>query len=169
MPSRLTAWTKNQDYFVKLEKVNSLTFKSQFSKSKETREENETSNEEDQSDVEGKQSEQQRDSDDSHSENSDEESSNSKKEEGNDEKSKGVAFQLPKRSAHSSRVIKPNKRFTDDVKAANSNKNGFGKKKGSNFENETDAVDANKKEGKQLLCVFFFTFINNYNLKSVYF
>ncbi|XP_031637437.1 histone-lysine N-methyltransferase trithorax [Contarinia nasturtii] len=141
MPSRLTGLTKNQD-LNKLDNVNSLTFKSHFAKCKQTRDENVTSNDEDQIDVGSKSSES------SHSENSDEETSHSKKEEAithNEEKSKAVAFQLPKRSAHSSRVIKPNKRFTDDSKTTN-NKNGFGKKKGSNFETETDTVEANKKE-----------------------
>lgn len=152
MPSRLTLVTQEK-LFTKIEiannvdKLNSLTFKSQFAKSKEASEENTTSNEEDQSESEDANDERRTDSDDA---DSDDESSHSKNDESNahdEDNTKGVSFQLPKRSVHSSRVIKPNKKFTDDPKSANS-KNGFAKKRATKIDNEMDAPEANKNEGK---------------------
>lgn len=175
MPSRLTGLTqqlkkednnennknktqKPQTLFKNIpniDKLNSLTFKSQWAKSKETSEENATKNEENQSDA---------DSDDCDGSDSDGGSNHSKNDEGtthNDDNAKGVAFQLPKRSAHSSRVIKPNKRFTDDTKLT-SNKNGFGKKKGSKLEIDSEPLEAIKKDGeyKEIISIkTFFEFI----------
>lgn len=147
-PSRLSFTTQTQfpNNANQIDKLNSLTFKSQR---KENSEENETSNEEDQSDAEAENEERKRDSDECDDSDSNGESNHNKNEEGsmhNDDNGKGVAFQLPKRSAHSSRVIKPNKRFTDDSKSI-SNKNGFGKKKGTKLEIKSEPLEAIKKEG----------------------
>lgn len=151
MPSRLTGLTQKfqNNSADKIDKLNKLTFKSQFAKSKDTSEESTTSNKDDQSDGDAENEERKKNSDDCHTD-TDEESSHGKNEEGNnhgDDTSKAVAFQLPKRSSHSSRVIKPNKRFTDDIKS-NTNKNGIGKKKGSKIENDPDTIETNKKEGE---------------------
>lgn len=153
MPSRLTGLTQKfrHNNANNIDKLNSLTFKSQIAK-KDTSEESVSSNDDEQSDGEAENSERKRDSDDNTE--SDEESSHSKNDDDNedDEHSKGIAFQLPKRS---SRVIKPNKRFTDDSKPM-LNKNGLGKKKGSKPEIDADSIETTKKEGmfNQKLFIF---------------
>lgn len=128
-----------------IDKLNSLTFKSQFAKTdEETGDETVTSNEEDQSDAEGENVTRKKDSDNTES---DEGSNDGKIDQNNtheNDSTKGVSFQSLKRSVHSSRVIKPNKRFTDDSKTIN-NKNGFGRKKGLKVNSETDAHESNKK------------------------
>lgn len=142
MPSRLTGVIKKFDPSnANIDKLNSLTFKSQNAKKDTTSEENVSSNDDEQSDAGADNSERRRDSDDNTD--NDDESSHSKNDDDNDEHSKNVAFQLPKRS---SRVIKPNKRFTDDSKLA-LNKNGLGKKKGSKLDNDGDSMEVTKKEG----------------------
>lgn len=147
-PSRLKVLTLPLDDLNpnKIDKLNSVTFKSKFVKSKEASKENATSNEDDQSDAEDENDVCRTDSDDADSD----ESSHSKNDENNahdEDNTKGVSFQFPKRSAHSSRVIKPNKKFTDDAKSANT-KNGFGKKRTTKNDNEIDASEANKNEGR---------------------
>lgn len=137
-------------------KLDSLPIKSQWVKSKETTSEdtNVTSNEEDQSDVDYENDKQKLDTDLCGESDSDGCSRVKSDESGsmhNGDNAKGDAFQLPKRSAHSSRVIKPNKRFTDDCKSTN-NKNGFGKKKNSKLENALDPLEATKNEGKCKFC-----------------
>lgn len=156
MPSRLNAVTTNyrplklQDAN-NIDKLNSLTFKSQTRKKDTNCDENLSSNEDDQSDGEGenngqrrrrRSSDENRDSDEesNHSQNGDDDAKDG------DDHPKGVAFQLPKRNSHSSRVIKPSKRFTDD-------KNGLGKKKEAKPENDGDLFEkTNKKEGKKIFC-----------------
>lgn len=134
-------------------KLDLLPIKSQWVKSNETTSEdtNVTSNEEDQSDADDENDKQKHDTDLCDESDSDGGCSRLRSDESgsmhNGDNAKGVAFQLPKRSAHSSRVIKPNKRFTDDLKSTN-NKNGFGKKKNSKLENALDPLEATKKEGK---------------------
>lgn len=160
MPAKLTVRTQRFRHINanNIDKLNSLTFKSQIAKSNECSEENVISNEEDLSD-ESEKVERRRDSIDSNNSESDEESSHSKNVEGNthnEDNMKVDAFQLTKRSAHSSRVIKPNKRFTDDSKSS-CNKNGLvGKKKGSKLENGIDG--ANKKEGEFIRFCYHFQF-----------
>lgn len=148
-PPRLTFFTQKlkNNNANNIDKLNSLTFKSRFAK-KDSSEENVSSNEDDQSDADAETSERKRDSDE-HNTDSDEESSHSKNDEADDDHAKGVAFQLPKRSSHSSRVIKPNKRFTDDSKST-LNKNGLGKKKGTKPEIDGDSTETTKKEGMWL-------------------
>lgn len=150
MPSRLTGLTQKfrHNNANNIDKLNSLTFKSQFAKTKETNEENVTSNEDDQSDADVETETHKKDSDDCNTD-SDGDSSPSKvdDEHVNEDENTKVAFQLPKRSAHSSRVIKPTKRFTEDSKSANS-KTGVGKKKGPKVENDIESSETIKKEGK---------------------
>lgn len=152
MPSRLNAVTTNyrplklQDAN-NIDKLNSLTFKSQTRKKDTNCDENLSSNEDDQSDDEGesngrrRSSDENRDSDEesNHSQNGDDDAKD------DDDHSKGVAFQLPKRNSHSSRVIKPSRRFADE-------KNGLGKKKDAKLENDGDLFEkTSKKEGKSTL------------------
>lgn len=145
-PSRLTPLTQKlkNNNANNIDKLNSLTFKSQSAK-KDTSDENVSSNEDDQSDADADNSERRPDSEENTD--SDEESSHSKNDDAEDEHAKNVAFQQPKRSSHSSRVIKPNKRFTDDSKTIQLNKNGLGKKKGLKPENDVDSLETTKKDG----------------------
>lgn len=129
-----------------IDKLNSLTFKSQtskFSSSKLSDAQSEESTE-DQSDVDG---------DDGREKNG-----HSSSDEGSDEKCSQVKNEndsdstqgVPKRSIHSSRVIKPNKRYGDESKTSLS-KNGMGKKKSSRTEVEgLNQPDIQKHEGKRL-------------------
>lgn len=121
------------------DKLGSLTFKSQRSLAKETGDE--TSNGNDQSDAD-EENGVHRDCDDYQSDS--DVGSNQSRNDDDGHNSKGAAFQLPKRSAHSSRVIKPNKRFTDESKSS-SIKNG--KRKGAKAEILATTVGPNK-EGK---------------------
>lgn len=158
MPSRLNAVTtkyrplKLRDDANNIDKLNSLTFKSQTPKKDTNSDENLSSNEDDQSDGEVEcdvsrrrgSGDDNRDSDDesNHSQNGDDNKND------DDDHPKGVAFQLPKRNSHSNRVKKSNKRFTDD-------KNGLGKKKDAKSEADGDSFEKNnKKEGRK---IFHFT------------
>lgn len=154
MPSRLNAvTTKYQPLKLQdannIDKLNSLTFKSQTRKKDTNSDENLSSNEDDQSDGEvecngrRRSSDENGDSDDesNHSQNGDNDIDDE------DDQSKGVAFQLPKRNSHSNRVIKSNKRFTDE-------KNGLGKKKDAKAENDGDLFKRNnKKEGEKIALI----------------
>lgn len=146
MPSRLTGLTQKfrNNNANNIDKLNSLTFKSQFARSKETSEENVISNEDEQSDTEADND--LRPSEDGNTD-SDDDSSLSKNDDeivNEDENAKNA---LPKRSAHSTRVIKPNKRFTEESKTTNS-KHGLGtKKKGSKLENDHEIIESNTKKG----------------------
>lgn len=154
-PSRLNAFPplKLRDDAKTIDKLNSLTFKSQALKKDTNSDENLSSNEDDQSDGEVECDGRKKGSDDNRD--SDEESNHSqnKNDDKNDDDdhSKSVAFQLSKRNSHSNRVIKSNKRFTDD-------KNGLGKKKDVKSEIDGDSFEKNnKKEGKKI----YFSFQNN--------
>lgn len=157
MPSRLNAvTTKYQPLKLQdannIDKLNSLTFKSQTRK-KDTNgsDENLSSNEDDQSDGEVECSNGRRRSSDEHRDSDDESTHSQHGGDDNHDKEdhpKGVAFQLPKRNSHSNRVIKSSKRFPDE-------KNGLAKKKDAKSENDGDLFEKNnKKEGKRivLLC-----------------
>lgn len=131
-----------------IDKLNSLTFKSKLPKKDPNSDGNLSSNEDEQSDGERDYDGRRRGSDDNID--SDEESNHSRNEDNDDdnnianERSAGVAFQLPKRSSHSNRVIKSNKRITDD-------KDGLGRRKDSKPENDSDPFGSNnKKEGKSI-------------------
>lgn len=151
MPSRLTGLTQKfrNNNANNIDKLNSLTFKSQFAKTKETNEENATSNDDDQSDAEADNGAHQKDSDDCKSDSEGEHSLNKNDEErvNEEDNTKCVSFQFSKRNAHPSRVVKHNKRSTDDSKSTNC-KNGLVKKKSSKLENDPETSDSNKKEGE---------------------
>lgn len=161
MPSRLKVLTPlrlRHNNANNIDKLNSLTFKSQTPKKDTNSDENLSSNEDDQSDGDvecdgrRKGSDDNRDSDEesNHSQIGDDDK-NDDNDDADDDRSKGVAFQLSKRNSHSSRGIKSNKRFIDD-------KNGMGKKKDTKLENDGDSFEANnKKEGRE-------TFLSNYIL-----
>lgn len=135
-----------------IDKLNSLTFKSQTSKFSSCKLSDAQSEEstEDQSDGDGDEGREKIDHCSS-DEGSDEKNSQLKDDNDSDS-TQGV----PKRSVHSSRVIKPNKRFGDESKSFSS-KNGMEKKKSSKTEVEgLNQPEIQKHEGMQLKMIISF-------------
>lgn len=134
-----------------IDKLNSLTFKSQTSKfsSKVSDAQSEESTE-DQSDVDGDEV-YERNNHSSSDEESDEHSSNkNKNSQSKNENDLDSPNNAPKRGVHSSRVIKPNKRFDDESKSSLA-RNGMGKKKCSKSEVEgLNQSEKQKHEGMRL-------------------
>lgn len=148
MPSRLTGLTQKfrNNNANNIDKLNSLTFKSQIAKSANKLNDGQSEEStEDQSDAD----------EDIDEQKGNDACSGAESENGgsipgdnsnavNDSNESGVQ----KRSSHSSRVIKPNKRFVDEPKII-IGKNGVAKKKTNKIASETtDQQDAEKREGK---------------------
>lgn len=155
-PSRLNVLTPlrlQHNNANNIDKLNALTFKSKTPKKDTNSDENVSSNEDDQSDGDRESDGRKKGGSDDNRD-SDEESNPSRNGDNDDDnnandRSKWVAFQLPKRNSHSNRVIKSNKRITDD-------KDGSGKKKDAKPENDTDPFEMNsKKEGKRIQMPYF--------------
>lgn len=126
-----------------IDKLNSLTFKSQTSKFSSCKLSDAQSEEsaEDQSDVDGDEG-REKNGHSSSDEGSDETNSQVKNDNDSD-----LTHGVPERSVHSSRVIKPNKRFCDESKSSLS-KNGMGRKKSSKIEVEAlNQSEIQKHEG----------------------
>lgn len=144
MPSRLTGLTQKfrNNNANNIDKLNSLTFKSQFTtkSSKKLSDGQSEDSTEDQSDY-----------DENNDRKKESESRSDVESEGDDTESNSI----PKRSVHSSRVIKPNKKFIEESKTVPCT-NGVVKRKGSKSETDsTDQTDIHRRDGN---CYLFFTY-----------